>query len=337
MKILWHAPTSRSFYADYFINISYKAAFERAGHEFRFLSPEDRFKEVFESFQPDIFVTNTHDAYYRGIDFDVLAKARAGGTKAFVMAEAMEYDKDYGLSKFPEKVERIREGKFGDVYFAYVEPERMRSFEEATGYEYNCVPLAADITTHYPVSPDPRYASDCVYVGNFLPNKKAKFERILYPLRKTCRLRIEGTNWTLADKLHSRLARAFPFIPRQMKFPIEAEKLIYSSSKIGLNIHEEQQGNESLDVNERTFKVPACGCMELSDWNKCILRYFSKDEVIVTENEKDWFEKIRYYLDNDEERKKIAAKGLARVKKEHTYDHRVKKLLSLYGSVKNKS
>lgn len=323
MKILWHSPTARSFYADFFVYSSYKKAFERAGHEFRFWDGETFLHDVIAQFHPDLFVTSTHQVYQDRIFPHTLKEDRKNGLKVFVIVTP---------TVSGEVASSIKENMFGDIYFAYTEPEGMKHFVEQTGAEYHCIPLAADVTTHYPTDEQPELKSDCAYLGNNLPNKKAKFDKLLFPLKSKYGLRVEGTNWSFFDKVHSRLARAIG-IPRDLKFPIEQEREIYSSTKIGLNIHEQEQGQEGFDVNERTFKIPACGCLQISDWNNCIRKYFNEDEVIIAKDERDWFDKIEYYLNHEEERKRIAQKALERVKKEHTYDHRVAQMLKIYEGI----
>lgn len=105
----------------------------------------------------------------------------------------------------------------------------------------------------------------------------------------------------------------------------------YRASKIGLNIHviygHKRRGKRGL--NMRTFEIPAAGCFELVDHMEELNNFFAINKEIVTfSDEKDLLEKIAYYLENEKEREKIAEAGRRRVLKEHTYQHRMKVLLS---------
>ncbi|PJA94750.1 hypothetical protein CO130_02880, partial [Candidatus Jorgensenbacteria bacterium CG_4_9_14_3_um_filter_38_10] len=42
-----------------------------------------------------------------------------------------------------------------------------------------------------------------------------------------------------------------------------------------------------------------------------------------------------FYLKNEKERKEIRERGTKRVLREHTYHHRVKRILALYNSLKH--
>jgi spore maturation protein CgeB len=54
---------------------------------------------------------------------------------------------------------------------------------------------------------------------------------------------------------------------------------------------------------------------------------FGEQEIAVFEDVKDGREKIRYFLDREQDRREFAEKGRRRVLKEHTYSLRMKELL----------
>ena len=56
-------------------------------------------------------------------------------------------------------------------------------------------------------------------------------------------------------------------------------------------------------------------------------RYFTADEMVYAKDEKDWFDKIDYYLKHDAEREEIKKKGTARALRDHMYTNRVKDIL----------
>ena len=102
----------------------------------------------------------------------------------------------------------------------------------------------------------------------------------------------------------------------------ETVNIIYLSSKIVLNIHH-LQSIEGL--NTRTFDIPVCGAFEIVDYKIIVERHFEIDNEIVTfKNIKELKNKITYYLNNDELRKTIIARGKQRVLSEHTWVHRIK-------------
>jgi len=53
------------------------------------------------------------------------------------------------------------------------------------------------------------------------------------------------------------------------------------------------------------------------------------DEIEVYKNTDDLIEKIKHYLKNDEERKKIAEAGYLRIIKDHTYNRRFEDIFKI--------
>ena len=74
----------------------------------------------------------------------------------------------------------------------------------------------------------------------------------------------------------------------------------------------------------------ACGGFVLSDRQKDVLALFKDGEHLVTFGDgKDLVDKIKYFLQHPEERKRIAVAGRREVLNKHTYTHRMQNLLSL--------
>ncbi|MNV28901.1 hypothetical protein D3C71_1201070 [compost metagenome] len=74
----------------------------------------------------------------------------------------------------------------------------------------------------------------------------------------------------------------------------------------------------------------ASGTFQLSDARDDLATFYTPDEEIVTFNtQQELMDKIRYYLANEEERQRIALKGLERTLRDHTYPKRVNELLTI--------
>jgi spore maturation protein CgeB len=121
----------------------------------------------------------------------------------------------------------------------------------------------------------------------------------------------------------------------RISVPPEEENQLYSSAKICLNVHERAESIKThVILNERTFKVPACGGFEICDFVPPVRRYFTEQEMVMADDKhgdwvKDWFKKIDYYLAHDKERKEIKARGIARAHKDHMYTNRVRNMIGI--------
>jgi hypothetical protein len=97
-----------------------------------------------------------------------------------------------------------------------------------------------------------------------------------------------------------------------------------NSYKIHLNC------NISNDINYRTFETTGCGTMLLTNYTPGLERLFDiGKEIVVYNNLDDLDSKVKYYLENEEEREIIAKAGYERSKKDHTYFERSKRLIEI--------
>ncbi len=126
---------------------------------------------------------------------------------------------------------------------------------------------------------------------------------------------------------------------------------IFKNSKINLNIsnsmsHDIRYIFSSLrsikeflkskkrieQIKARNFEIPAFGGFQLTNYVPCLEDYFDIGrEVAVYISFDDLILQINYYLNNDEERKKIMINGYKSSCKEHTYFHKLKKIFKELG------
>ena len=82
----------------------------------------------------------------------------------------------------------------------------------------------------------------------------------------------------------------------------------------------------------RAFDIMGCGGFLLTNYQADFLDYFVPDvDYVYFESKDDLVEKAGYYLEHDEERKKIAKSGYEKVKGQHNYYIRVKEMLKIAG------
>ncbi len=103
---------------------------------------------------------------------------------------------------------------------------------------------------------------------------------------------------------------------------------LFNESKIVVNPY--GPSRYFIVPNPRTFEIPASRSFQLTDMPRDVKTYFKPGkEIVIYKDQKDFKEKADYYIENDEERLKIAQAGYNRVVKEHTMTHRIEKMLSL--------
>jgi glycosyltransferase involved in cell wall biosynthesis/tetratricopeptide (TPR) repeat protein/2-polyprenyl-3-methyl-5-hydroxy-6-metoxy-1,4-benzoquinol methylase len=174
---------------------------------------------------------------------------------------------------------------------AYIEPMRAKGCENIFW-----LPLACDPEIHGRKDLDEKY--DVGFVGSVTP-AHVRRKRLLDEI---------GRHFSL----HT-----------DRKFMDEMAE-VFSQSKIIFN--------EAInrDLNMRVFEALCSGSLLVTDSAPGSgLEYFFKDnEDLVIFKEENLIERIRYFLEHPEERRRIARQGREEVLARHTYDHRAKSLLT---------
>lgn len=335
MKILYHIPYPKGIGDDRTIYEGYKYAFEDLGHEFFPFTERDSLADTLRVFAPDFFITSLNMIQPHKNAEILRGYRRSGGVvlmKAGILAETEK-----------ELFRLIREDYLADIYAAELE---VPDFQRSTGKELRMLALAASRKYHFPAAPTKKYACDIVYVGANLPKKRDLFRRRLFPLMRKYDVKVFGPDWEILDRamLHplAKLERitlgtgvVSDFrIRRQV--PYEEENQAYASAKISLNFHEQMGDGKTFLLNGRTFKIPASGGFEICDLVPLLRRFFDEDEVVMAEDDADFFKKVDYYMTHEAERKRIREKGTARAQKDHTYHNRASMILDWVREIKNK-
>ncbi|MCM1156653.1 MAG: DUF3880 domain-containing protein [Roseburia sp.] len=119
-----------------------------------------------------------------------------------------------------------------------------------------------------------------------------------------------------------------PALRRHHKGIVDYHKqmpLVFAGSKINLNL---SLRSIHSGIPLRVLDILACGGFVLTNFQPEITEFFREDEEIVIFRSLDeCMEKIRYYLQNDTERKAIAAAGKRKVQEMFSYRNGLIKLL----------
>ncbi|CAG5090743.1 Spore maturation protein [Thermobacillus xylanilyticus] len=265
-----------------------------------------------------------------------------------------------GLHVFPddhlEQVDRIREmGIRTAVWFAddpYVTEQTVAiapHYDVVVTHERSTVELyrslgcpevhhlafAADIERFRPVTPPAAYRCDVCFIGQAFWNRVETFDAIAEELA--------DLNVFIAGGLWERL-KSYGLLKRAIRpgwLPVDESVLYYNGAKIVINLHRTAEpgsdnanasGLPGLSVNPRTFEIAACGAFQLTDRREDLEAYYRPGlELETFDSPAELAAKIRHYLKHDDERRRIAVRGLARTLREHTYTARAGSLLRLLG------
>jgi len=108
----------------------------------------------------------------------------------------------------------------------------------------------------------------------------------------------------------------------------EALVRLYNRSKVVINVTNwgANGGASRSGMTMRQFEVPATGSFLLTDLSA------ETDQAVTFSDLEDFRKKLRYYLENADERERIAAAGMAHVRAHCTYDVMAARICEAYAS-----
>lgn len=167
-----------------------------------------------------------------------------------------------------------------------------------------------------------RYECEVTTAGNLHSSRAAVFEHL-----KEFDCKIWGNpapNWLHISAIQHMI---------QNRFVANEEKAkAFRGAKIVLNT---LQPGEIWGVNVRTFEIAAAGGFQIMPYRKELQNLFAiGDEVVVYRSIKELQELIRFYLANPLQRHAVAERACKRAHQEHTYTHRLQKLINIVNRCK---
>jgi spore maturation protein CgeB len=181
-----------------------------------------------------------------------------------------------------------------------------------------CVPIynALDITTHFPVPGEPRFAGDLGFLGNRLPDREARVEEFflkpasLLPER---RFLIGGSGWD--DKAMPGNVAAIGHVGTGAHNAFNATPLAV------LNVARDSMAAVGFSPATRVFEAAgAAACLITDDWEGIPMFLEPGSEILVARDGQDVAEHLAALT--PERARSIGAAALTRVRHEHTYELR---------------
>ncbi|MCL2102596.1 MAG: glycosyltransferase [Syntrophorhabdaceae bacterium] len=223
----------------------------------------------------------------------------------------MEYWRDYA-------------GKY-DYFFAIQKGGFLDMLREAGASHPAFLPLAASPDVHRTLELDAEdlaeFGSEVSFVGAGYHNRRRLFRGLV-----DLDFRIWGNGWDGCPEL-------LPFLQRDgVRVDTEDIVKVFNASRININLHSstyhEGVNPDGDFVNPRTFEIAACGAFQLVDPRSGLSDFFQiGEEIACFDSLADLRAKIAWYLENPEERKAIARRGMLRVQSEHTYERRMEEMI----------
>ena len=222
--------------------------------------------------------------------------------------------------------------KFYDFVFTIQKGECIDLIKQAGAGEVHYLAAGCDPVIHSPqtLTEDEKkeWGSPISFVGAGYHNRQQVFASFA-----EMPFKLWGTEWPECKPFDRMIQKGGKRLS-----PEEYTK-IFCATDININLHSstERDGVDPFGdfINPRTFELAACEAFQLVDERSLLGDVFIPGKEIITfKDPADLKQKIAYYLERPDERKKIAKAARERIFKEHTYSHRVQEMLSIIYSSK---
>jgi spore maturation protein CgeB len=179
------------------------------------------------------------------------------------------------------------------------------------------------MTTHYPVEPDSRFAADCGFLGNRLPDREARVEEFfLHPA--AClphkRFVLGGSGW--GDK-------AMPANVHYVGHVYTRDHNAFNcTAQTVLNINRSSMARYGFSPATRVFEAAGAGACLITDAWEGIELFLEPEEEVLVAQDGDEVAQLLQQL-GPERARRIGRAAHARVLAEHTYAHRAEQVVKI--------
>jgi len=237
------------------------------------------------------------------------------------------------ISSFPELLERL---KHYDIVYSYSKEEASILHNQGISVGYSHMGYDSEIYTDI----DCNKNIDICFVGTMYKERRMILEKLAYDFADK-NIEFYGKYVSLVNIKqylvwlnNNKLRKAF----KNKNLTTEEVNLLYNHSKICLNIN---RANMSKEWTTRLLEILGTNSFQIVEKNDVINRDFGHC-LCQYSNYDDLREKIKFYLENDAERKAIAQKGYDKVRNNYTlsiekkvyFEELKSKILSLQGAEK---
>jgi spore maturation protein CgeB len=213
-------------------------------------------------------------------------------------------------------------------FFFYIQGQEIEQRLENLGANYHFLPVAAHPPCHRPLALSParqlELKAGIGFMGAGYPNRVRILSRLL---AAGLPLTIWGSDWP-ANSILSQALREDRYITSREIVEF------YNACDIVLNLHSSPLASAAIGeadfINPRTFEVPACGAFQLVDRVPGLENFFVLEEELVTfSSDEELMDKAGFYMERPDLRASLAARARRRVLSQHTYYHRMERLLDI--------
>ena len=269
-----------------------------------------------DSYHPDIFISINGNAYYEFVDSEILELLKGFGCQTYLW--------------YMDTIKRFEAIKQNVCAFDGVwsfEPMDVKYIESKYSRKAKYLPIGVAEQIFCKGKEQKQIKYDISFIGNSTDNRLEVLDELAkYCVDNNKNMVVYGhywhnKHWWQEYTARKKFAKKHPNLIKYVKNSFLHNKEVaelYNMSKICLNIHI----SVHKGINPRTFEVLGNGNFELCDYRSDAesMGLYDGENIVFYKDANDCINKLDYYLQNEEERKKIADAGQMFVKQKYTME-----------------
>ena len=320
-RILIHIPDWRVSPAGYSLFNNMKDSFDYLGIPVDELGWNEDVSTALERFKPTILLSGDHKTYLDKINWSKINEYRLKNILKIGLTASLE---EYGNSPLIERLNWAKNNNI-DFYYSFREEDYINSRKEykpffENGYVIFSIPFGANPLIHYPV-PNIKKDLDYVFIASVNKTKSIRYLEYMKIIVKDYFGFIDGPGWKHTS---------------DFSFNRNRDRYIFSRSKVGLNIHLEEQILWANETSERTYQLAACGVPQVTDNAKILNKLFSSNSLFIANRPDEYLSHFKYIQGNPKSAEAFALIAQKEVFEKYTTFHRAEKFAILLFNYLNK-
>jgi hypothetical protein len=313
-RVLIQIPDWKTSPAGYSLFTNMKESLNFIGVPAHELLWDEDISVALDRFKPTILLSGDHSVYLSRIDWGAIdTYKRSNKLKVGLTASLAEY----GNTPLKERLAWAKEHNI-DFYYSFREEEYFKTREEyrpffESGYQIFSVPFGANPLIHYPI-PNIKKDLDYVFIASVNKTKAQRYLKYMGYITQKYSGYIDGPGWKKTG---------------DFSFNRNRDRYIYARSKVGLNIHLEEQIEWANETSERTYQLAMCGVPQVTDHAKVFDKLFSKDSLYISNNPKEYKKNFEYILSHPKQVQERVLKVQREVFEKYTTFHRAEKFVTM--------
>ena len=306
LRVLVHVPSREISPAGYSVFSNLIDSLQFIGISSAPLAWDEAIEPQLQSFLPTVFLTSDSTDYLDRIDWNALARYRAGRALRVGLTASIEA---YGNSPLEGRLKWAKAHGV-DFYYSFRAPEYLQARKDyapffAEGYKIFSIEFGANPLLYYPVD-----GIECdipfVFLGSSNADKHQRYLDWFGRIFTRYGGFINGPGWQGMNSL----------------IPMDVNRYIFARAQVGVNLHLQGQVDWPCELNERTYMLAACGVPQLIDNPALLSKRFSSKAMFAAADPGTYADLFEHMLKHPDEADAAALQAMEEVFKKHTTFHR---------------